>query len=440
MAMFARRSLQRMLDHLAAHLPAEARMKLAHELNRQSTSALGFEWETGLLFAFCHIGKVEYEASSTGGSKPDITFAEDAQNSIRFAADIATVSDEGLEEDNPAADLSLALIDLRQKYGLPGSTHCKINGEATGKRFGDRKMRLKLPLRHKIGELLKKHVAPEFKRARDEKLLTVTVAINEPGVEVAIRYDANQRYGSLSYPSFAETYSLTRNPVYSKLKAKTKQLKKSGLTQPFGIFLCDGDCTLLKKTQRAVGTLGIADIIHEFFRQTTSVSFVGILTFPPPEPGPFPGIFKKIQITPGLYVSPRAKRPIDENALRNAINRALTHLPAPIATAHDALYWIKTAEANEGMPIHNLIHGGGAMKVSARKIQEVLAGRMTPQQFFENYAHPNLPFENPFARALKQGFTIQSVTLTKIPNADDDLLEFHFGPDAAIRKFEPNKN
>jgi hypothetical protein len=119
-------------------------------------------------------------------------------------------------------------------------------------------------------------------------------------------------------------------------------------------------------------------------------------------------------------------------------------LPAPIATAHDALYWIKTAEANEGMPIHNLIHGGSLMshslKVSARKIQEVLAGRMTPQQFFENYAHPNSPFDNPFARALKQGFTIQSVTLTKIPDADDDLLEFRFGPDAAIRTFEPNKN
>ncbi len=428
-----------MLDHLAAHLPAEERMKLAHELNRQSTSALGFEWETMLLFAFCHVGKVEYEATSTGGSKPDITFVEEAQNPISFAADIATVSDEGLEEDNPAVDLSLALIGLRQKYGLPGSTHCKINGEATGKRFGDRKMRLKLPPRHKIGELLKKHVAPEFKRAQDEKLSTVNVTINEPGVEVLIRYDANQRYGSLSYSSFAETYSLTRNPVYSKLKAKTKQLKKSGLTHPFGIFLCDGDCTLLKKTQRAVG-ISIADVIHEFFRQTTSVSFVGILTFPPPEPGPFRGVVKKFHITLRLYMNPRAKKPLDEKALRNAINRAFTHLPAPIATANDALHWIKTAEANEGMPIHNLIYGGSAVKVSARKIQEVLAGRMTPRQFFENYAHPNSPFENPFARALKQGFTIQSVTLTKLPDADDDLLEFHFGPDAAIRKFESNKN
>jgi hypothetical protein len=50
MAMFVHRLLQNMLDHLAAHLPLEAREKLARELNRQSSSALGFEWEAALLF------------------------------------------------------------------------------------------------------------------------------------------------------------------------------------------------------------------------------------------------------------------------------------------------------------------------------------------------------------------------------------------------------
>jgi hypothetical protein len=444
MAMFTRRLLQRMLDHLAGHLPAEARIKLAHELNRQSTSALGFEWETALLFAFCHIGKVEYEASSTGGSKPDITFVEDGQNSISFAADIATISDDGLEEDNPAADLSRALMGLRKKYGLPGSTHCTIGGEAMGKCFDDRKMRLKLPPRHKIGELLKKHVAPEFKRARDEKLPTVIVTINEPGIEVAIRYDATQRYGGLSYPSFRETYSLTRNPVYSKLKAKAKQLKASGLSHSFGIFLCDGDCALLKRTQKAPTSFSIADIIREFFRQTTSVSFICILTFPLEFPAPFFGAPKRLQIDLQLYTNQRANRLMDKNALRSTICRALTHVPAPLATAHDALHWIKTSDPNEGIPIHNLTHGGSLMsstlKISARKIQELPAGRMTPQQFFDDYARPNSPFENPFVMALKQGLTIQSVTLIKVPDADDDFLEFHFAPDAAISKFEPNKN
>ncbi len=75
------------------------------------------------------------------------------------------------------------------------------------------------------------------------------------------------------------------------------------------------------------------------------------------------------------------------------------------------------------------------IKISARKIQELLAGRMTPGQLFSEYGRPDSPFENPFSMMLKRGLTIQSVSLTRVPEADDDLLEFRFGPDAAIRKF-----
>jgi hypothetical protein len=42
-----------------------------------------------------------------------------------------------------------------------------------------------------------------------------------------------------------------------------------------------------------------------------------------------------------------------------------------------------------------------SLTILARKIQEVLAGKMTPEQFCNEYARPNSPFENPFLRALK---------------------------------------
>jgi len=66
-----RRKLQAMLDHLAAHLPLEARRKPAHELNQRSRSMLGFEWETALLFGFSHIGKIGYETRAQAGSWPE---------------------------------------------------------------------------------------------------------------------------------------------------------------------------------------------------------------------------------------------------------------------------------------------------------------------------------------------------------------------------------
>jgi hypothetical protein len=183
MAIFTRRVLQTMLDHLEVHLPIEAREKLAHELNRQSSSALGFEWETALLFGFSKIGKVDYEAPSSQGSRPDITFIERSEAPTCFTADVATVSDDGLEDENPAMRLSIALTRLKRKYELSGSTNYTIKGEATGPHFRNRKMRLKLPPGPEIEKMLEEHVVPMLKRIQEEKLPTASIAINEPGIE-----------------------------------------------------------------------------------------------------------------------------------------------------------------------------------------------------------------------------------------------------------------
>ena len=435
MAMFARRVLQTMLDHLVVHLPIEARKKLVHELNRQASSALGFEWETTLLFGFSHIGKIDYEAPSPQGSRADMTFVEDSKAAIRFTADIATVSDNGLEDENPAMRFSVALTRLKHKYKLAGSTHYTIKGEAIGSDYRNRKMRLALPPGPEIEKMLETHVAPMFKRVQEEKLSTASVAIDEPGVKVTVRYDANQRYGGGSYPSYTAAYSLTRNPVYTSLKAKARQLKKSGPASAFGIFLCDGGCALLKNKQRHPEAASVHQVVEEFFRQNSSISFVVVLAVPPASATTFAEVVKKLRTTGDVYVNPRAKSVLNSDALLALFNRALSHLPPPSATPQDALYWIANADAHEGTPIHTLTQGGGMIKMSARKIQEVLAGRMTPEQFFSDYGPPGSSSENPFARMLKQGMTIQSVSLTRVPEVDDDLLEFRFGPDAAIRKF-----
>jgi hypothetical protein len=439
MAMFTRRALQSMLDHLAAHLPLEARNKLVRELDRQSSSALGFEWETALLFGFSHVGQIDYEVPSPQGSRPDMTFVEEAETPIRFTADIATVSDDGLEDENPAMRLSLALTRLKYKYKLPGSTHYTIKGDAIGSDYRNRKMRLALPPGPGIEKMLEKHVAPMFKRVQEETLPTASVAIDEPGVKVTVRYDANQRYGGGSYPSYTAAYSLMRNPVYTSLKGKARQLKKSGPAGAFGIFLCDGGCALLKNKQRHPEAVSVDQVVKEFFRQNSSISFVVILIIPPASSTAFAELVKKLRITGDVHVNPRAKNVLNPAALLALINRTLSHLPPASATAQDALHWIANADAHEGTPIHTLIQGGSMIKMSARKIQELLAGRMTPEQFFSDHGPPGSPTENPFSRMLKQGMTIQSVNLTRVPEADDDLMEFQFGPDAAIRKFVAGK-
>jgi hypothetical protein len=442
MAMFARRVLQAMLFDLEPHIPLEGREKLARELNRQSPSALGFEWELALLYGLSRIGKVEYEAASSGGSQPDIAFTEDSASPTSFTADITTVSDQGLIEQNPIDRFSLAVMRLRQKYKLSGATDIKIEGQATGPHFRDRKMRVDLPPASQVEALVREHVGPMFERVRDKKLATASVAISEPGISATVAYNAKQRYSSVSYPSYRAAYSLTRNPVYPALKAKLDQLKKSGRPGPLGIFLCDGDCELLKSAH-SVATVNVEQVVGAFFGRNSSISFVIVLTTLPTKSVTFISFVKQARIKGRIFVNPRAKNPIDGGALEGLLNRVLAQIPAAVATPLDALYWLRHGKANQGEPLHHLIEGsrimGQSLKVSARKIQEVLAGQMTVEDFWGQYERPGTGTKNPFLRALHSGFVIETVKVTRMPEADDDLIEFEFGPDVAIGKIVAQK-
>jgi hypothetical protein len=57
MAMFARRSLQRLLDELSEGISLEGRKKLAHEMDRKNSSVLGYEWELALLYALARLAR-----------------------------------------------------------------------------------------------------------------------------------------------------------------------------------------------------------------------------------------------------------------------------------------------------------------------------------------------------------------------------------------------
>jgi hypothetical protein len=226
---------------------------------------------------------------------------------------------------------SMALTSLKQKYKLPGSTHYAIIGEAIGPEYRNRKMRLALPPGLEIEKMLEKHVAPMFKRVQEEQLTTASIAIDEPGVKVTVRYDADQRYGGGSYPSYTAAYSVTRNPVYTSLKAKVRQLKKARTAGAFGIFLCDGGCALLKNKQRHPETVSLDQVVHDFFRQNSSLSFVVVLVIPPTSSTAFADAVRRLRINGDVYVNPRAKHALDSAALLTLINRALAHLPPPIA-------------------------------------------------------------------------------------------------------------
>jgi len=86
---------------------------------------------------------------------------------------------------------------------------------------------------------------------------------------------------------------------------------------------------------------------------------------------------------------------------------ALLSYPLP-GDARDAIYWIGRARDYESQTYTNIHYSGGFMsgyvKLSARKIQEVLAGRTTAQDV-RAVGYLGRPFQNPFETALRQGLT-----------------------------------
>jgi hypothetical protein len=440
MAMFARRSLQHLLDRLSGKISPEVLKKFAHEMDRKNPSALGYEWELVLLYALAEAGDVAYEAElSSGKTRPDFTFVSQ-KTGIRFVADVTMVSDAGLEEDNPVTRFSQRLYRLKEKHGLKGSLNHHVAGATEGPTYRNRKTRLKLP---KVGDLdsfLTRHVGPHFERIARGKLTKVTFAINEPGVEFTVTYDEAQRFGGSSYPSYTAAQSLTRNPVYLALKAKAAQLKKSGTTDPLGIFLCDGGCELLSRPGRQQTQIGLDEVVANFFRQNSSIAFVIVLVFPPTRVQAFTGIVKELRITGRVYSNPRAANAVPEAILLEQLNSGLTKLPSPVATPRDALYWINRLEPHHGKTVDICVTRGGLMaqsvKMSARKMQELLSGKITADQLFADYTRPGETIDNPFARALRMGLTIETVKFKKVPHQDDDEVEIVFGlPDPAVSKF-----
>jgi hypothetical protein len=82
--------------------------------------------------------------------------------------------------------------------------------------------------------------------------------------------------------------------------------------------------------------------------------------------------------------------------------------------------------------------GGNTIRISARLVQELLAGQVTPERFADFHRWGNEPGggPNPFERALLRGELISAINVIDCGDEDDNQFEFHFGPpDPAVSPF-----
>jgi hypothetical protein len=424
MPIFSRRVLQGLLDDTDHILtPSQSDDRLA-KLNAANETSLHTEWEVIFLFALSRLGTVKHEIQFGGGSKPDVFFQE---NDLAFIAEIRTVSDRGYEDANPRESFEREFWRRRQRAGLlGGGFHCQIGGkEDAGK------MHLALPRDGRWNDLFDAEFSAFLDLVRERPSESASVRRRSDIFDVAFTYTPGQNTNGLGHPSYRYSMRDGNNPVFNALERKRKRLKAAGYDGVRGIILCDGDCEQLRHPDL---------VVQRFFRRTKSISFVVVATLTGDR---FSRQQYPIRVTTKVYINPIVNAETAAQ-LRNVFIQGVAALPDACDDVMNALSHLRSDEGHLGLSNAGgyYFSAAGCMRISARALHELLAGKLSSEKFLEVHRMDSTRpgTSNPFAYLLGQGKMISTITVERGEAEDDDWLVIEFtGPDPAISDFHAPK-
>jgi hypothetical protein len=434
MFVFSRRAIQRCLDGLNDVLSSDQRNGLAKRLNRVGPGRFAASWEACLLYAFSRLGAVSHEVPLPNGSKPDISFRYPGEKALGFIADVTAISDEGRHNANPVQDFAEQLARIARNVGLdPDHIRYSVRGRNSGT-YGYQKTTLLLPPQGEITDFLSTRVLPFLERIRDQQSSEDHLSIESDEVSVTISYAISQRFMTGGYPAYDIARSPKKNPLWNKLVDKASKLEAGASIAPIGIIACDAGCSLFNRSA-SFDTFTVTDIARQFFKEHPLISFVLLLSIR--EIDPLTRGKRRFRIEPVFYPPRKGSTTL---RLQNTMLDAVTKLPKPVLSTLNAYMQCRR-------PGYTLGHLGGYqlsrsfVKISARCVLEMLAGRMTASDF--NEAHGWLPgpgsgtgVANPFEGCLQQGRMITRIRVDADEDDSDDWITIEFGePDPAISPF-----
>ena len=448
MAIYSRRILQRLIIENAQFLFEGQTKKHVQQLNKMAKElTLASEWEVVLLNALSKVGKVLHEKNFDGRRNADIYFEAFDDPKANFVADITAISDKGVDETNPYEALSKTLHKLVREAGLRGNSFNLRVGRHPGPAFkGGPKVRLKLPGRARFSQIIfGKEFEAFIHRILENPQKADRYEVKTDDADVEISYIPNQSYASGGYSSYTELYSKTENTVYQALESKASQLLGTDFKGPLGIFLCDGGSSLFSKRSTAGLSFTIDEVIEFFLSSHEEIHFVVTYTTGRKNPyGTFPYLDNPYINHIRFYSGPKYKQVTFD--LEGALKRMADHLPFPESEPRNALYWLKGKSPDIGRSNRGGMQVGSGqettkVRISARALAELLAGKVDQREFFE--LHGFIPSElwptrgtNPFSIALQRGQLIHEASIERSESEDDDWIAFELkGPDPAIAPF-----
>jgi hypothetical protein len=416
-------------------LSADQAEQLVRRLNQEGRDRLAVSWEVCLLHSLSRVGVVSHEFPLENGRRPDVRFSHSRGSKVEFIADITAISDQGLHEANPIEDFSEELVRLARAAGLdPDHLRYDVRGQHDGP-YGFQKTVLCLPPRAEIPAFLQARVLPFFEEIRDRGLTQYKLTIKEDRISITISYGVSQRYMGGGYPSYNIAQSLKKNPLWNQLKNKASQLSAAASFAPAGIIVCDGGCLLLQD-RNGTGTFPSSAIICKFLKENSFISFVLLLRVREVNASSHHGP-RCYELTSDFF---SLRQSTEILQIQRTFSDAVAKLPRPVLDPCNAYIQCREKGYRHG-------HLGGytlsrsLVRISARALLEVFAGRLTASEFNEVHGWRPLAGQgrgviNPFERCLAEGRMITQVRVEATEDESDDWLTIQFGdPDPAISPF-----
>ena len=396
-----------------------------------------------MLDALSGYGLLRHEHPLPNGRRPDIELTVTPAKGTPFmiVGDVVCVSDAGLDEQNPVGVLSDELYRLAGKMELnPNYFRYNVEGGRVGS-YGDARIKLFLPGRGQLLELMQREVASWMKKVKSDPLQPDSLEFSDQEIEFSITYDPNKDCPGGGYLSYGVAASRDKNPLFLALKSKVKQLKQASSQAIRLIIACDGGCSLLSQSvqMNSPGTFSSREVAEDFLRQNSSIDAVLLVTVDATRPV----LSNKTSYTMryDLVIAPSNTRSPRMDTMAIASLKALletaTHcVPEPILNALNAA--IRCGESDFGPDmIGGYIMSNGNISLSSRALQRLLAGEITADEFINSHGWNDISGpSNPFVRMMRSGRMINKIEVEST-GQDDDWLKFSFGSiDSAIAPFQ----
>ena len=447
MGIFGRRTIQAMLEENADFLTAEQLEEHVRRLNANNLQSLDTEWEVAVLNAFSKLGQIEHEPGDSG-SRPDLVFSSDLLPGITLVADIATVSDDGNEDES---SVEYFYNELESRLRVIGRGRGCVSVEildqfrSAGQKY---RTRLSLPPR---SEFATEIFNSEFKRflnaIKTEPDKPATYLVSTPQTGLRITYDPKEKFSTQTGMSYSQPNSRTKNPVYNALKTKSAQLKKSSVEGMRAVILCNGDCDLLNPQYKtALQRSELQMIVEEFLDKSSSVDLVLTISSEHDWLAAHQFDRKRDERFISVRAFQRKRLKEQKNAINELAVRLMSSFPEPSNTPFNARSMLKRKhdpKAFETNPGYSLSMSKGKFdkySLSANTLLAYLAGKITFEEFSKTAGFINdgerkgNGLGNPFEGAIQSKLRIESLRLIE-DRTDDNSIEFVFADDPAVSDF-----